>query len=68
MLDKTEAAIKNQQSRDTGNIRCTRHRTGKQTKNTTQHRKLKTRATQTPLKERVGKILVRNGIKFPTIF
>jgi hypothetical protein len=40
----------------------------KQTKNTTQHRKLKTRATQTPLKEQVGKILVRNGIKFPTIF
>ena len=37
MLEKTEGAIKNGQSRDTGNTGWTRHRTKtNQTKNTTQ--------------------------------
>ena len=40
MLEKTEEATKNGQSRDTGNIGITRHRTKKnKTKNTTQKTK-----------------------------
>jgi hypothetical protein len=39
-LEKTEEAIKNGQSRDTGNIRYTRHRTkSTETNKKTQHRK-----------------------------
>jgi hypothetical protein len=40
MLEKTEGATKNRQSRDTGNIGCTRHgnKTNK-TDNTTQNNK-----------------------------
>jgi len=53
-LEKTEGAINNRQSRDTGNIGHTRHGT-KQTKykNTTQHRKLKRWAAWTPPKNGV---------------
>jgi hypothetical protein len=40
MLEKTEGAIKNGQSRDTANITYSRHRT-KIKKTKTQHRKLK---------------------------
>jgi len=42
-LEKTEGAIKNGHSRDTGNKWHTRHgtKTNKTVKNTTQHRKLK---------------------------
>ena len=39
-IEKTQGQIKNGQSRDTGNIGCTRHRT-KTNKTKTQHRKLK---------------------------
>jgi hypothetical protein len=55
MLDKTEVAIKNQQSRDTGNIRCTRHRTEKKTNkkhNTTQ--KTKNKGNTDPTKRASG--------------
>ena len=40
--EKTEVAVKNGQSRETGNIGHIRHKTKtNKTKNTTQHRKLK---------------------------
>ena len=49
MLEKTEEEIKNGQSIDTGNIGHSRHMTKtSKTKNTTQHRKIKIWATQTP--------------------
>jgi hypothetical protein len=47
-LEKTERTIKNWQSRDTGNIGYTRHRTKTKHKNTTQHRKLKRWVAWTP--------------------
>jgi len=39
-LEKTEVAINNGQSRDSGNNGHTRHRTRRHTKQKTQHRKL----------------------------
>ena len=48
MLEKTEGAIKNGQSRDTGNSGYTRHKSKtnkKKHKNTTQHRKLRQNTT-----------------------
>jgi len=37
MLEKMEWAIKNEQSRDTGNFRCTRHRAHRLKTNKTKH-------------------------------
>jgi hypothetical protein len=47
-LETTKGAIKNGQSRGTGNIGHTRHR--RKTNKTIQHRKLKRSATRTPPK------------------
>jgi len=41
MLEKTAGTIKNGQSRDSGNIGHTRHKSKIKTKTKTQHRKLK---------------------------
>jgi hypothetical protein len=53
MLEKTEGAIKNGQSRDNGNIGYARHRT-KTRKAKTQHRKLKRGAIQIPPNTRMN--------------
>ena len=50
-LEKAEGAIKNGQSRDTGNIVYTRHTT-KTNKTTTKHRKLKKMSNTDPTKNR----------------
>jgi hypothetical protein len=53
MLEKTEGAIKNGQSRDNGNIVYARHIT-KTRKAKTQHKKLKRCAIQTPPNTRMN--------------
>ena len=57
MLEKTEGAIKNGQSRDTGNIghtRCRMNTNKSKKQKKTQHRKLKRWATHTDPKKKLG--------------